>query len=259
MKKIKVMTFNLRIPSEKDGVNHFSNRHQKILDVIEKEAPDIIGFQEVVDESRELLNQNLTEYCVLGHGRNQNYGGEGVSIAFRKDRFDLHSFSTEWLSFSPRVPATTYKGVDQSHCPRMYAIAELVYRKTGRVITFADIHTDHRRPDRPKSELTRLLECETVMRKIHEFGNPYVFVGDFNAHPDADSIAMIKGTANTLGTVEATSEISGTFHGYTGIAGGKIDYIFTNFEVDPKETHLVTSVENYSDHFAVCAYLSIKD
>jgi endonuclease/exonuclease/phosphatase family metal-dependent hydrolase len=91
--------------------------------------------------------------------------------------------------------------------------------------------------------------------------------GDFNARPEMDAIRMILATKDYLGTTEATSEIGGTFHGYSmeRINQGdmaKIDYIFTNLPNDPASAYLVAdddSIGNfYSDHCAVCAYLSLN-
>ena len=67
--KLKICTFNLRVPSEKDGINHFENRKDLILACIEREKPDIIGFQEATDSSRAWLLDVLNDYAMLGCGR----------------------------------------------------------------------------------------------------------------------------------------------------------------------------------------------
>ena len=40
--KLKVMTFNLRMDTEGDGINYFPNREHRVLDVIRTEQPDLI-------------------------------------------------------------------------------------------------------------------------------------------------------------------------------------------------------------------------
>ena len=40
--KLKIMTFNLRVRVESDGVNCFDNRREKIFSVIDSEKPDLI-------------------------------------------------------------------------------------------------------------------------------------------------------------------------------------------------------------------------
>ena len=50
--QIKVMSFNLRMDTEHDGINRFRNRIGRIMEVIHTENPDVIGFQEVTDYMR---------------------------------------------------------------------------------------------------------------------------------------------------------------------------------------------------------------
>ena len=52
MKTIKIMTFNLRVPVRRDGVNDYSNRQPGIVRMLEEEAPDLIGFQEASESAR---------------------------------------------------------------------------------------------------------------------------------------------------------------------------------------------------------------
>ena len=68
--KIKVFTFNLRVEAKVDGINTFSNRRGRILDTIKEYSPDIIGFQEANDNMREWLIDSLSDYTVVGDGRN---------------------------------------------------------------------------------------------------------------------------------------------------------------------------------------------
>ena len=42
----KFCTFNLRINNAGDGINRFDNRFERIVDVIKREKPHVIGFQE---------------------------------------------------------------------------------------------------------------------------------------------------------------------------------------------------------------------
>ena len=85
--KISVMSFNLRVDAEADEINRLKNRKSRILETIKKYSPDIIGFQEAEDDTREWLIECLCDYIVVGCGRNSDYRGESVPIAFSKDRF----------------------------------------------------------------------------------------------------------------------------------------------------------------------------
>ncbi len=255
--KIKVMTFNLRIPSEKDGESHYQFRKEKIIETIRAENPDLIGFQEAVDESLEMLKEELSEYYILGHGRDKSYHGEGVPIAFRKDTFFLCGFRQEWLSLTPQKPATLLVGLDQSRCPRTYACAELIHKDCDEPFAFYNIHSDHR------GELAKVIEATILLRDISASPYKFVLTGDFNALPDSASIRQILATESSLGTVDATANIKGSLHGFSKADAGerKIDYVFTNLPTDPQESYAIVDDNNgrpfYSDHHALCAFVEI--
>ena len=44
---MKLLTYNIRNESACDGVNAFHNRRGYVIDQLETEKPDIIGFQEI--------------------------------------------------------------------------------------------------------------------------------------------------------------------------------------------------------------------
>ena len=113
---MKVVTFNIRCDYGQDGLNEFANRKELILRKINQEKPDIIGFQEVLPHVAKWLKENLNEYYVIGCGRGANLRDEQMSIAYRRDRINLISMKTWWLSQTPDVPGSRYE--EQSSCPR---------------------------------------------------------------------------------------------------------------------------------------------
>lgn len=262
MSEIKVMSFNLRIRVEADGDNFFDLRCPKILSLIKREQPDVIGFQEADDVMRDMLAKDLPEYVFLGHGRSKEYDGEGTPIAYKKDRFYLHGFREEWLSVTPSTPATRIKGLDQSGCPRVYCCAELVDRETKKLFAFYNTHLDH------KGKVAQIAETMMICQRIEQGKLPYVLTGDFNARPDHDAIKMLLATKETLGTVDATERIAGTCHNFSMERIGKgdmskIDYIFTNLHVDPARSYAIADDNSdgcfYSDHNAVCAFVNMTN
>ena len=111
--QLKVMSFNLRVDYRGDGVNYFFDRFPRIMEVLEKEKPDIVGFQEVTDKMRAALRDCLPGYTVQGCGRDRNYHGESMLIAYRKDLVELIALENIWLSLTPEIPGSRYGG-DQS-------------------------------------------------------------------------------------------------------------------------------------------------
>ena len=254
--RLKVMTFNLRIRVEGDGINCFDFRRDRILEVISQEQPDLIGFQEATTEMLVWLKQSLSDYVVLGHGRGTDYHGEGIPIAYRRELFDLHRFEQIWLSDTPNVPASRFEELDQSPCARVLLSAELIHKDADKPISFFNIHTDHR------GERARVAECTMLVQRLFESPFQFVLTGDFNDYPDSPSITTITSTERTLGTVDTTKGIGGTFHGFTGdVKNRKIDYIFTNLPTDPTASYAVADVARdgvyYSDHLALCAFVEI--
>ena len=89
---IKVMSFNTRTPVDADGINFFEYRKERILDVLRREKPDLIGFQEIMDSGRDWLCQALgNEYMVVGSGRGANLTGEGSFVTFLR-QVVVHAF-----------------------------------------------------------------------------------------------------------------------------------------------------------------------
>lgn len=221
--KVRVMTFNLRIPAKIDGINQFENREGRILSCIRQYSPDIIGFQEVNDLSRPFLKEALTEYDTVGIGRTVNYTGEGCTIAFKKDLFELVSLDHFMLSSTPEVWGSRYEGSDQSKCPRVYVRVLLKHHDIEEPFYFYDVHTDH------EGSLSRCLASMQLVQDIASHDKKFIITGDFNAQPDDKEIKMI--TASAVRPVaDITKDLGGTFHNFGRLETPvKIDYIF----IDP--------------------------
>ena len=102
MRKLKIMSFNMRTQGEWDGVNQFRMRKDRIMEMLTREDADIIGFQEVTDEMRHWLREALGgKYTVVGCGRMSDYTGEAVAIALRNGLFELVALTPFWLSDTP--------------------------------------------------------------------------------------------------------------------------------------------------------------
>ena len=69
---VNAMTFNIRYDTLDDGANCFEGRKAFIKKFLDREKPDVIGFQEVLPHVRAWLCDNLPDYTVLGMGRNND-------------------------------------------------------------------------------------------------------------------------------------------------------------------------------------------
>ena len=247
--QLKICTFNLRVVSENDGENIFFNREGRIIEAVRDHSPDIIGFQEANDYMFDFLRDSLTDYTLIGCGRNADLRGERVPIAFKKSVFEMLRSECFWLSPTPNVPGSRYE--DQSNCPRITTAALLKHRDSEQYFWFINTHLDH------KSSSARLLGATHLVNYISELGLPFVLTGDLNASPDSPEIALLKEHFT-----DATENIGGTFHGFGRIEEGtmrQIDYIFTALEA--KSSYVLRDVPvngiYISDHRPVFATLAL--
>ena len=248
---IKVMTFNLRVDTEKDGINRFFLRTDRVLKAIRDESPDVIGFQEDLEDMRLFLRRNLPEYTFHGSGNRADYrSGGACTIAYKTEKFQLLDFESRWLSDTPTVPGSTYGG-DQSVVSRIYRKARLHSLESGNVINFINTHTDH------AGSNARFLECKQLLEVVRGCSDEGVILcGDFNASPEKPEIQYLL-SDDSLGLHDVTKDIPNTFHGWTEKHYGKIDYIFSN--VPCNESYAVEDIPIngvfISDHNPVVACL----
>ena len=264
MSELKVMTFNLRIEApEMDGINNLPNRKGKILATIENEKPDLIGFQEALDDTRAWLRDSLSDYIFVGCGRLRGFKGESAPLAFRKDRFEMVNMETFWLSSTPNIPESRYEGTDQSHNPRHVIAVTLKPIDSDSLLLFVNTHTDH------EGSISRTLASAQILEYVSSKNLPCVITGDFNADPCSTEIKMITSCKN-FPLVDCTSNIELTFHGFGKIElygeknndePNKIDYVFTNLETDVNRSYAVEDKHEggiyISDHYPVVAYVNI--
>ena len=216
---MKIVTFNLRCDNDGDGENRFQFRKGLILDKIEAEKPDILGFQEVLPVMSDFLRTYLLGYECVGCGRGEHFDGENNMIAYRRDRFELMSLETFWLSPTPNKPGSRY--AEQSDCPRVCTHAMLRLLGTDRLLHMFNTHLDH------ISSSARVLGAQAVMRKVDEavalWPAPVILTGDMNDGPASDCIAVFRSSLT-----DQTPGFKATWHGWgTHPDADQIDFIFT--------------------------------
>ena len=252
---MKFMSFNLRYDNANDGINAFSNRIDRVLDVIKQENPMVIGFQEVTDSMRKTMRESLKDYTTIGCGRDWNYHGEAMLIAFKTEAFELIEVKNIWLSETPNVPGTKY-GFDHSGCPRMYTSILLKHNESEKPFRFINTHLDH------EGAKARVLEAEQLCRDLNKYEEKFVLTGDFNAVPSTPEIKLITEMLKDRGCVDCTKDLGPTFHNFGRLPLEKqikIDYIFTDGVC--KNAYRVENIpvngQYYSDHDAVCAEIEL--
>lgn len=255
--ELKICSYNLRMDTPKDGINAFFNRTPLIAEKLNQYQPDVIGFQEVRPPMRRWLEENLTDYTIIGTGRGADFLNEANVIAYRTDKFLTMSLDTFWLSDTPYVPGSMFT-TDQSNNPRICTCAVLLVRDTTKRLRVYNTHLDHVGP------VARVQGIEMVLARIASDvqrypDTPVVLMGDFNEEPGGIVTRAIEMESD--GLVEATRNIPGTFHGYHPENGSiKIDYIYTNACWDEEKTLAMTDSRDgifLSDHYPVMTQITI--
>jgi endonuclease/exonuclease/phosphatase family metal-dependent hydrolase len=83
---VKVMTYNIRLDTPKDGINQWDNRKSKVFTLLKKYDPDILGLQEVLHNQLMDIAGDLKGYEFFGAGRDDGkQKGEYSAILIRKE------------------------------------------------------------------------------------------------------------------------------------------------------------------------------
>lgn len=253
---MKAVTFNIRGDFGVDGNNNFCFRKPLILKKLAAEQPDVIGFQEVMPHVAVWLRENLKDYYVVGCGRDADLGGEQMTVAFRKDKYNLLEMRTFWMSETPYVPASRYE--DQSDCPRVSTEVVLQELGTSRVIRVLNTHLDHRGAGARRLGLGQIMR-HLESAKLFPEAN-VILLGDFNAPPESEEMQLMKDYPSYVNTTEG---IGITFHGFGGREAPEyIDYIYVRGSCEigsvVKWEECVDGVY-LSDHYPICAEIIWKD
>ena len=251
---LKVVSYNLRMwQDDWDGVNSFKHRIGMVFEKIQKEQPDIIGFQEVLPEMHVFLERLLLEYQLVGQFREANFLGEGTFIAVKKDTLQVLEYNTFWLSPMPYVPGSRFQ--QQSDCPRICNVVRLRCRRTNRIFRVYNLHLDHVGEEARVKGMQCILDDLSARNKMEYL--PCLILGDFNAEPDSAAIRLCK-LYREAPLTDLTWNFPVTYHGYGETQGVKIDYIFGTREFFGclksvklwKDSHCGIYL---SDHYPVCA------
>jgi endonuclease/exonuclease/phosphatase family metal-dependent hydrolase len=288
--KLKVMSFNLRVPDLRDGLDAWPFRVGRAAEAIIRSGVDIIGLQE--DKPRMLgrLRNHLAGFDVVAGGPVGT--GESCAFAYRPDRVRLLDTGVFWLSRTPDVP-----------CSRSWESAEARLCRWGLFQFGADsgtrffaynTHLDHK--SRLAREQGAKLMAARIAQSLQLHGYPAFLLGDMNATPEDPTVSALTGSAghgNGRAMHAATSPSvpntqprytvrmersplvdvfskqplhmtpSGTYHAFRGdlyAPGLRIDYIFitSDIEVERAFVDKARIRGRYpSDHYPVIAELRL--
>ncbi|TAL71894.1 MAG: endonuclease/exonuclease/phosphatase family protein [Rhodanobacter sp.] len=257
---LRVMTFNVRYGKADDGINAWPHRRDLMVQVIRKEHPDILGTQELLSPQGDYLQQHLPGYTWFGMGRNGNdvngNDNEHMGVFYDTARLVVLESGDFWLSDTPDKPGSRSFG---QPLPRMVTWAKFRDRRSGRQFYYYNTHFPYQ--DGEQAEAIRERCAEEIRQRLASLPTslPVILTGDFNTTPDSRTHALL--TAKLHDARESAPRREGpdaTFHGFTGHAVNRIDWIlYRGVKADEVGTITTHAGKVYpSDHFPVVADFS---
>jgi endonuclease/exonuclease/phosphatase family metal-dependent hydrolase len=246
---LRVMTFNIRLINNGDGVNQWDNRRDLVVEMLRTEQPDVIGTQELFKRQGDELVASLPQYAWFGAGRRGDDGDEHMGVFYRKDRLRVRESGNFWLSDTPDVAGSITWG---NIYPRMVTWARFERIADGATFTLFNTHLPYREEDEP----IRIRCTDLILARLNRLPKDerVILTGDFNTPPDTRVHAAL--TTNLTDAWIASPRHTGpeaTFHDFTGNAQRRIDWIlFRGLKPTSAKTVTTHRDKRYpSDHFPV--------
>ena len=265
---IRVMSFNIRYGTAKDGENSWTKRRDFLVDTIRQFDPDLLGTQETLADQKDFLAEKLPGYEAHGVGRDDGkLKGEMAALFFRRDRFEKITGGHFWLSESPDTVGK--KGWDAA-LPRLVSWVKLkeTRQPDELPLLFLNTHFDH------MGEKAREESAKLIRSKITELGQGcrVVVTGDFNAGEGSKPYQALFGAEGKAASpVEDTLRVyqpvrgkeEGTFTAFkpSATTGDRIDWIGASRHFEVRTAGIDRTQKNGatpSDHFPVTAVLRAK-
>ncbi len=266
-----VMTFNVRYGTAPDFVNHWRYRRTRVIRLLEKSSPDIIGLQEALPFQIDELRAALPHYDEFGVGRDKgDRSGEHVTLLFRSDRFRVVDGSTFWFSDTPHIAGSRHWG---NRNARICTWAKLQEKSSGHVFFCFNMHLDH------WSSHSRKRSVQLLSLRMKELSqdNPVVVTGDFNTGERNEILGFLQGRLpltvsagpchNPVPLIDAFRCVNpqakrvGTFNKYLGHQGGeKIDFVLVSNHWTVHDSQILRNKDGFlfpSDHFPVTATIEL--
>jgi endonuclease/exonuclease/phosphatase family metal-dependent hydrolase len=248
---IKVMTFNLRVNVQSDGVNAWPNRVDKVSEVIRTHNPVIFGTQEGTLEMINDLNKELPDYHCFGQGRLGGKEGEFNAIYYKESAVEPLDTETFWLSENPSEPGSISW---ESSLPRICTVAHFQIG-TGIEFLFYNTHLDHLSQDARENGIKLIIEH--VENNLESMKLPIILMGDFNSEPTNKVISILDNKSPLISSYQNMTNVGTTFHNFTGREeGSPIDYIYFSDNIIIKEVGIDRNKYNDgypTDHYPVWA------
>ncbi|MBE7171613.1 MAG: endonuclease/exonuclease/phosphatase family protein [Williamsia sp.] len=267
----RILCCNIRVPldeDEKAGVG-WSVRKDICLKVIKSKNPDIVSLQEVLKVQADDLRKAFPSYQLFGFDGPEMdphptgyFGIAKNPILFSRDRYELLTGGTYWLSETPLVAGSKSWDTARARHANWVRIRE---KKTGKEFRVVNLHLDH------ISNEAKLQQAKMVVEESAQYQPEYtqVFTGDFNSRFDSPVFNSVRtgGWKESYETIHGGGEAGFTGHEFQGTSyekgpsKGRIDYIWYRGAIKPVQASIIKDAVNGkypSDHFFMQADFVIE-
>ena len=236
--ELNVASFNIRngkslkpgqeLPKKGDYAkyNGWDHRKQILCDMINLEAFDVFGSQEVKHKQLVEMMAMLPDYAYVGVARADGAEkGEYCPVFYRKKEFKLLNSGTFWLSETPDEVSKGWDGM----CRRICTWAYLQRKSDKARFYFLSTHLDHR------GKVAQIEGGKLVLDWIKKNckGETVIVVGDFNVTQTSDCYKVFAESGLLEDTYESAKyrfAPTGTFNGFNPrrYTTHRIDHIFVS-------------------------------
>ncbi len=261
--ELKVISYNIRYGSAKDGDNSWEFRKTATPAMIDSLKPDLFGLQEALRFQIDYILENCPDYAFYGVGRdNGSDKGEHTAVFYNKNVFKLLDGQNFWLSETPEKPSC---GWDSKH-HRTATMVHLEHLETGRRLYYVNTHLDHKGVEARKNGLQLIVDRIAGMNPD---GEPMILTGDFNMVKSDPSIMPLEGKLLDARVSAAQTDTLYCFNDWVvaaeaaqpahlyGRPDNRIDYIFYSPQgrcnIFKTDTTTYVGIPYISDHYPVVA------
>jgi endonuclease/exonuclease/phosphatase family metal-dependent hydrolase len=249
----KLMTYNVRYGTAKDGEHHWDHRGADLVALIREQAPDILGLQEALSFQLKAVGAVLPNHRQLGRDRNGGDADEHSSLCVNTARFEVLDHGQFWLGADSTAMVP---GFDAA-LPRIAVWAALRDLQTKRELLVVNTHFDHR------GSVARTEAAKQIAAFVKAQSRPAIVMGDFNADETSPPMGVLRAEGFRDSHRVAHQDMEGvqTFTDFKRTLDlGKIDGIFIQSSFDVLNAEVIDQLRSGrfpSDHLPVTAVVRL--